>query len=139
MGDTLGNVWDKSKYTDTTIAQSDSETTLGTKVTAISSLFEVTLPFGSMSTVNDIGNFVAYADRALGLKLKIRVLDKNARILMPYSPIGELTQFINSFDVEIDQVAIIQIQGSETGTNPYWSFHGFEIEVEQGGEILKPR
>jgi len=137
MGDADGNVWDKSKYTDTTIAQSDSETTLGTPVTPISSSFELTLPFGSMNSVNEVDNFVAYADRALGLKLKIRVLDRNARIIMPYTPIGELKQFVNTFNIEIEKGAIIQIQGSETGTNPHWSFHGFEIEVEDGGSILK--
>ena len=139
MGDKAGQVWDKSKYTDTTIATSDSETTLGSVINPIGCNFEITIPFGFMTTAKEAGNLVAYANRALGLKLQIRILDRNARILMPYTPIGELKQFINTFDLEIDRGAIIQIQGAEMGTNPYFSFYGFEIQIEEAGQLPKPR
>ena len=136
MGDTSGQVWIKSKYTDTTVASSDSETTLGTEVNAISSHFQFILPFGSMSTSRELDNLVAYADRAGGVKLKGRVLDRNTRVLTPWFSLGELTKFSNVFNVDIEEGALLEIEGVETGTSPYWSFYGMEIEVQDAGNVL---
>lgn len=135
MGDSLGSVWDKSKYTDATIASSDSETTLGTAVTPIHSQFEVTIPFGSMSLTKGIDNFVAFANRAGGLRLKGRVVDRNNRALMEYTEIGELKEYLNAFSLDIEEGALFQIQGAESGVAPYWSFYGFEVDIEEGGEV----
>ena len=136
MGDDSGNVWDKSKYTDTTIAGSDAETTLGTAVTDIHSNFEITIPLVGNMAEAKIDRVVAYADRAQGLKLKSRVLDRNSRVLREFKSLGELKRYVSVFDVNCDNGAILQIEGTEYGTNPYWSFYGMELDVIRFSDSL---
>ncbi len=44
---------------------------------------------------------------------------KNVRVLTPYKPLGKLTKYINSFDVNVDKGVFIQIAGSESSMLPY--------------------
>lgn len=139
MGDTTGKVWDKGKYTDATLVSGDAQTTAGTGGTDISANFELApIVLNNYSDVKVVKNIIAYSERAQGLKLKMRVIDKNTRILTPYRPIGELTHFINSFQVNVDKGCVIQIAGAESSTNPYFSFYGFDLEVEKYSKTLKP-
>lgn len=131
MGTTAGNVMNKGKYTDATLLKSDNGSD-------ISSSFELA-PFhlDSIDKFKKLNAIVAYADRAMGLKLKARVVDKTQRVLMPYKPIGELTKFINSFDCEIDDGVILQIAGMESGQSEYWSFLGYAMDVALSSSIPK--
>lgn len=137
MGDTAGQVWDKSKYTDATIAYGDAQTTLGTGGTAIHSVFELTLPLGGNTLEKSAENLFAYAERAGGLKLKARALDRNVRVLKPFESIGELVQYVNGFQVDVDRGAILQIEGVEHSALPYWSFFGCEIDIVKHSNVLK--
>lgn len=131
MGTSLGQVMNKGKYTDATILKSDNGSD-------ISSSFELA-PFhlDSIDKFKKLDTLIAYSDRAMGLKLKARVVDSVNQVLMPYKPIGELTKFINTFDVSIDDGVIIQIAGSESGQNEYWSFLGYALGVSLSGNIPK--
>lgn len=131
MGTSNGQIMNKGKYTDATLLSSDNGAD-------ISSTFELA-PFhlDTIDKFKKLNAIIAYADRAQGLKLKARVVDKTSRLLTPYQPIGELTKFINSFDVDIPDGVIIQISGSESGQNPYWSFLGYAMDVLTIGSIPK--
>jgi hypothetical protein len=133
IGDNDGNVFQKGKYTDASLVSSDN-----TK--AIASNFELApIHLQSIDKLKAVKAIIAYSERAQGLNLQARVLDKNARVLMPYKPLGQLTKFINSFDVNMEGGVFIQIAGSESSTLPYWSFYGFALDVELESRILKQK
>jgi len=133
FGDTDGNVFKKGKYTDGTLLSSDN-------TAAINANFELAPIFiNNLNFEKEMTRLTAYAERAVGLHLKARVINRRERVLTPYKPLGELNKFINEFDVEVDQGVMIQIAGSEYGTNPYFSFYGIDMEVEKSSDILKPK
>ena len=135
MGDDDGNVWDKSKYTDTSLVYTDT-TVSGTGV-SIAANFELAPMFlGDVSFNKRIKEIHAFAERAGGLKLKYRVVDKNSRALTEYIELGELTQYVSTFDVETEGGVLLQVAGSEYGSNPFWSFFGFAMDVEKQSDIL---
>lgn len=137
MGATSGEVWNKGKYTDGTLVSGDAQTTAGTGGQKISTNFElapITLDDYKIKIIREMSFF---ADRAQGLNMRGRVLDRNSKILTPYKPIGQLVQYISSFNVNIDNGVILQIQGSESSTNPYFSFYGFTLDVDKQSEILR--
>ena len=132
FGDTDGNVMKKGKYTDGTLLSSDNGE-------PINANFELAPIFvNNLSFEKELTRLTAYAERAVGLHLKARVINRRQRVLTPYKPLGELNKFINEFDVEVDKGVMIQIAGSEYGTNPYFSFYGIDMEVEKESKILKP-
>ncbi len=131
MGTTTGAVYNKGKYTDTTLISADDSNAIGAN-------FELApIHLEDLANVKRIGKLHAYAERAQALKLKARVIDRNARILTPYKPLGELTGYVNSFDIDVDKGVLLQIAGSEVGTSPYFSFYGFELELFKQSDILK--
>lgn len=131
MGDSIGKVYKKGKYTDDTLLSSDNGE-------SISVDFELA-PFyvGNLGFENKVAKITAFADRALGLKLKARVIDRNSRSLTPYEPLGELKAYVNRFDINVDDGVLLQISGSENGTNPYFSFLGVEIEAKPISEVIQ--
>jgi hypothetical protein len=133
MGATTGDVWDKCKYTDTTLINTDAYTTTGQP---IGSNFELApIHLGNFSLKKQILKMNVLAERGQGLKLKARIIDKNTRALTPYKPIGELTKYINKFELPLqDEGVVLQIAGSEYGSNPYFSFMGFELEIDPVSE-----
>lgn len=135
MGNADGGVYDKTKYTDT--LTSSPAIVYADAGSAINSRFEITINLGNMTIEKVANNLVAYANRAGGLKLKGRVVDRNQDILMPYQSIGELTQYVNSFQLDVGDGALLQIEGVQSGTTPYWSFYGFELEVNKSGNVLQ--
>jgi len=140
MGDTTGTVWNKSKYTDSTIINGDAQVTTNADAQPIHSNF-ITQPlaFGEYSMVKALENLTAYSDRAGGLKLSARVLDKNSQALTKFLPVGQLKTYINSFQVDVQNGSLLQIQGAEYSKDPYWSFYGFDLQVEKYSDILKKR
>lgn len=134
MGDSIGTVWNKSKYTDATQYYADAATTT-TDGQPIAALFE-TAPIIITSTLKKaLDTLIAYSDRAQGLRLFARVLDKNSRALTPYKSLGELKEYINNFACNVDKGEILQIQGAEVSTLPYFSFYGFALDVNDNGAI----
>ena len=138
MGDTTGTVWDKSKYSDATIANGDAQATLGTGGQPIGSNFELApMAIDNYELTKIVRDIYVFADRAQGLNLKARVLNRNSRILTPYKPIGQLTQYINTFQVNVDNGLLLQIGGSDYSTHPYWSFYGYALEVDKQSRLLR--
>lgn len=131
MGAADGDVHDKGKYTDSTLKTSDNGS-------AIHSDFECApIYLGNMTFEKEIMKLTAYAERAGGLKLKGRVIDRNSRALTPYQPLGELRNYVNSFDIDISKGVFLQIAGFEYSSLPYWSYYGHEFEIQKYSEILK--
>ena len=54
-----------------------------------------------------------------------------------YQPIAELVEYVNDPEVDIEKGAILKIQGTEFGMNPYWSFFGLELNVTKHSDIIK--
>lgn len=130
MGDTDGNVWNKSRPTDSTIYNSDFYIDSNNQGSDINSAFELPpIRITNLSDEQKVLKFTAMAERAQGLKLKARAIDKNTHILTPYKPICELTKYLETFDVDVYDGMLIQFQGTEYGRNPYWSFYGLESET----------
>lgn len=140
MGDDDGNVWDKGKYTDSTLISADKVITGSSVGVPIGCNIEFApLTFGEYQTVKDINNLIFYAEKAQGVKVKARVIDRNTRALTPYLPIGELTQYINNFQVEVEKGEILQISISENSLNPYFSFYGFVLDVQRDSDSIRNR
>lgn len=133
MGSTAGKVYEKGKYTDTTLLSADDDLPIGSN-------FE--LPPISLSVIDKekkLRGIIAYANRAQGLKLKARAIDRSSRILTPYRPLGELINFINPFDTDAKDGVFIQIAGSENSTKPYWSFYGIALDLMLHSKVMKER
>ena len=132
-GDNDGKVYQKGKYSDASLISSDN-------TAAIPSNFELApIHLQSIDKLKALKAIIAYADRSQGLNLQARVIDRNARVLLPYLPLGQLKSFVNSFDVNIPEGVFIQIAGSESSTLPYWSFYGFALDVELASRVLKSK
>ncbi len=124
-GDSDGEVMKYSKYTDTTPVYTDDGA-------GIKSQFQhVLLDFGVPEQRKHFTKMLAYAERAQGLKLQARVVDKNERVLTPWKKLGNCTKYINEFTVNPDKGHLLQIEGRETSTNPYWQLLGFSIDIRQ--------
>lgn len=130
MGADDGEVMNKGKYTDATLISSDD----GGDIAANFELAPVWLNSDKVKTLNKI---VAYADRAQGLNLKARIVDRSTRILTPYKPLGKLTKYINEFDVHFDKGVMIQIAGSERSSAPYFSLLGLQYDITTYADIPK--
>jgi hypothetical protein len=132
MGDTTGTVWDKGKYYDSTLVSADAQTTAGTGGQPIGANFELA-PF----SVDDLGDWkivrdlYIFADRAQGVNMRARVINRNTRILTPYKPIGQLVDYVNTFQVNTDNGVLLQIEGTEYSTNPYFSYLGGGVDIDK--------
>lgn len=132
MGLADGEVMNKGKYSDNSVPSSDDGA-------AINANFELApIHFNEFSIKKGIALFTAFADRAQGLSLKYRVLDRNLKILTPYFPLGKITQFINNYDISrAEDGVMLQVAGSEYSTNPYFSFYGFELDIQKTSDLDK--
>lgn len=139
FGDANGHVWNKSKYSDEIVIPADEWTGAGTGK-PISTFVEFA-PFilNDYSSVNHTENIVAYALRAQGVTMKARVIDRNQRVLTDYKPVGQLKNFMNIFQVEMKQGTLVQFALSENSKLPYFSFYGFELDVDKAGAALKSK
>lgn len=135
MGDTTGTVWNKGKYTDSTILSEDA--VISGNGQPIGANFELAPVFlGDTSFKKRIKEIHAFAERAGGMKLKYRVVDRNSRALTEYKELGELTKYVNPFEVGAEGGVLLQVAGSEYGSNPYWSFFGFALDVEEQSKLI---
>jgi len=73
----------------------------------------------------------AYANRAQGLQLKSLVLNKNSVGLLKPEPLGQLNKYINEFSPSVKNGELLQIEGVEVGTNPYFSLYGFVMDIDK--------
>jgi hypothetical protein len=132
MGAATGEVFVKGKHTDSTLVSYDGAATIPVK-----SNFEFAPLWLDNIDMKKLKRVIAIADRAQGLSLQARILNKNLRILTPYKALGKLVDYINEFDVRVDDGVMIQISGSESSLLPYWSLLGLGLDVETSSNILK--
>lgn len=136
MGDTSGYVWNKAKHTDSTLISIDqSGLGSGLQIACNFELPPIILDGGSK--IKKIRKIIAYADRAQGLTLYARTIDRNTRVQTEYLPLGKLTKYINPFDVNVKPGSILQIAGSIAGKLPYCSFYGLILDVDVDSAPLK--
>lgn len=140
MGDANGNLWNKAKYTDSTLISEDGYTTSAGTGNDIAINFELApLAFGQASLVKEAAELNFFSDRGQGLNIRVRVLDRNGRALTKYKAVGQLSDFITAIQVPMMNGNLLQIAGSESSKLPYFSFFGFEMVLNSDGNILKPK
>lgn len=138
MGDNDGNVWHKSKYSDATIYGADEVIVGSSAGKDISAFIELPpLHMDAPSVAKDTKQIVVYALRAQGVRVRMRRIDSNTRILNEYQTIGELTKYINTFEVDCKKGELIQLSFAETSKNPYFSILGVEFDVQRSSNTLK--
>lgn len=130
MGADDGEVMEKGKYTDNTLLKSDDGNDIAVN-------FELPPLWMNSEKMKRMKKVTAIADRAQGLKLKARTLDRNTRVLTSYKPLGELIKYINEFDVNVDKGMMIQVAGSENGQSEYFSLLGLLYDIELYSELPK--
>jgi len=124
MGASDGDVHELAKYTDATLINTDDGQ-------PIHSWFQTgTMSFGDPSSFKRLGRIITYADRAQGLQLRARVIDRGNLALTEFKPLIQITKFINEKQINPDKGYFLQIEGSENGSNPYWSFLGMTIMTD---------
>ena len=124
FGTNNGQVMDKGKYTDATLVSTDN-------TADIPSNFELApIYFNDLGKIKRLNSIVAHSKKGNGLKLFARAVDAAHRKLTIYEPIGELTDTLNHFEIDIPDAVMFQIAGSENGSREYWQFDGFELDVE---------
>lgn len=124
MGASDGDVHRLGKYTDATLLKTDDGQ-------PINSWFQTgALPLGDPSVMKELGKIITYADRAQGLRLKSRVVDRNNLAVTPFRPLITLSKFIDQEQINPDKGYFIQIEGVENGSEEYWSLFGFTIMAD---------
>ncbi len=140
MGATTGDVWDKSKYTDTTKYYADGYVDVNTLGTSITAFIELPpLHLDSLSVGKTVKQIVVYAERAQGVKVMSRIIDASSRILTKYEEIGKLSKYVNVFDVDVKPGNLIQFAFTETSKNEYFSIFGIEAEIDKYSDTLKTK
>lgn len=138
IGTSIGEVYDKCKYTDATLISSDGYIDTNTTGYPIHGLFELApISLGNLEFTKNMTKITTFADRAMGLKLKARVLDRSSRSLTPYKELGEVTAYIQHHHIAIRDGVFLQIAGYDYSKNPYFSFYGFDLEADLMSEVLK--
>jgi hypothetical protein len=129
IGMSDGEVMEKGKHTDSTLISSDDGNDISVN-------FELPpIHLGELNSFKGIKKIVAYAERAQGLVLKYRILDKNTRALTPYKKLGELTKYMNVYDVSSDTGVMLQIAGSESSQKEYFSFYGYILDIIKDSKV----
>lgn len=124
LGASDGEVHQLGKYTDASLANTDNGS-------AINSHFQTgAMDMGDPSMSKKINKIITYSDRAQGLNLRARIVDRNTQGTSDFKPLGEITRYIDEFQVRPDTGNFLQIEGTEYGSNPYWSLFGFTLDVE---------
>jgi len=124
MGADDGDVHELGKYTDSTLLVTDDGQ-------PINAFFRTgALSFGKPSSYKKFGRILTYADRAQGLKLRARVVDRNNLAVTKFRPLLQINKFIDEKQINPDKGYFLQIEGAENGSNPYWSFFGFTVMTD---------
>lgn len=123
MGDASGEVHKRSKYSDATPVYADDGA-------AIKAQFQTwLLHFGEPQNRKLFKKIITYTEKAQGLKLQARVVDKNQLVLTKWFSLGELNKYVTEHTVKSDRGNFLQIQGRELSTNEAFIFDGFSVEV----------
>jgi len=124
MGASAGFVYRLGKYTDATLLKSDAGSN-------ISPLFQSgAISAGDPSISKNFNKIITFSERGQGLNLKARIIDKNVISLSKFEKLGEIKKYVEEFQVNPPAGNLIQIEGTETGQNEYWSLFGFTINVD---------
>ena len=138
MGANDGDVHRLGKYTDTTLFKTDACVSSGTDGQPMHSFFQTgALYFGDPSSKKKFNKLVTYADKAQTLSLKSRALDRNTLATTPFKKMGQLTEYINEFQVNPDKGNFLQIEGAEIGSNEHWSLLGFTVDISLDQPLKK--
>ncbi|MBU2249514.1 MAG: hypothetical protein KKD77_22395 [Gammaproteobacteria bacterium] len=130
MGCTDGEVMKKGKHSDTTLISSDDGQPIGVN-------FELPpIHLSMFDGFKGVKKLIAYAKKSQGLKLKYRIIDRNTTALTPYMKLGELTKYVNSFDISSSESGVlIQVAGSEYSTNEYFEFYGCVLDIIKESKV----
>jgi len=140
IGSSIGEVYEKGKHTDSTLLKTDGWIDANNIGSPIQSNFELAPVFiEGMGAEVGINNFFAYANRAQNLELSYRIVDKNDRVLTPYMQIGKLEEYLSTFEIPIGEGVMLQIAGNEYGSNEYWSFYGFDMDLTKKSDLIKKK
>lgn len=133
FGTSIGEVYNRGKYTDATLINTDGYITAGTG-TPIHANFSFIVQL-NYDSINNLRRIVTYANRAMGLKMKYRFIDRDARSLTPFIEIGEINQFIQKFDISEANGCLLEIAGYSYDSNPYFSFLAASLTYDFISEI----
>lgn len=138
MGASTGDVWQKSKYYDTTIYNGDAAVPAGSTGFAIHADVEFApIKMGKINEEYNVKTLIAYAEKGQGVNLSMRSLDRNLRALTPYKKVGQLTKYVNKFDINVDKGPLLQLRLSEYSKLPAFKFYGWTLEGTPYSKILK--
>lgn len=136
MGDADGQIWNYSKYTDTTPIYADKYINSYSSAIPIPSRFE--LAAFKLETYDQtiyIDEVITYANRASNLNIMARVIDKNTRQLTDYRTLGSITKYQQDFRGKQVQGTLIQLKGTEVSKNPPWEFYGCEVNLTKSSDL----
>jgi hypothetical protein len=136
MGDTNGQVWNYSKYTDATPIYADEYVNSYSTAIPIPSKFE--LAAFKLETYDNevyIDQVVAYAKKAAGVNVMARVIDNSSRALTDYRSLGQLKSYQEVFTGRNVQGTLIQLKGTEVSKNPPWEFYGVEVNLRKNSDL----
>lgn len=130
MGDTSGNVWNKSKYTDATTIHSDGDIA-GVAGSNIHGSFETRMdPMDDPRALKKIKAVTVYAEKGQNAHIQMKTVDNNTRGVMKYKPLGTLNKYINHFEGLDENFNLLQFQVVEYSTLPHFSVFAIEVEYE---------
>jgi len=128
FGVTGGVVYDKCKQTDATLVTADGTYSGYTGLPIISHWRTKPFDFGDPSTEKTINKILAYCEYGQEMNLRFRIIDNNTEVLMPFTDIGQLTKYINTFDRKLTG-NFIQFEGKEYSKKKPYEFYGFSIQT----------
>ena len=134
MGNASGIVSDQSKYTDSTVYATDEAVSTAFDGIPIHSRFELAPFVVNPETMKSVRKVIAYAERAQGLKLNYRVIDSSLTDISPYQPLMQLDRYINEGLLSLPAGSILQIEGTENGSSPYWKYFGASYDIIPAGK-----
>jgi len=140
MGASTGDIWQKSKYFDTTVYNADAVVAGVSTGYAIHADIEFSpIKMENINKEYNVKSLIAYAEKAQGANLSMRSLDKNLRALTPYKKVGQLTKYVNRFDINVDKGPLLQLRLSEYSKLPAFKFYGYTLEGTPYSKILNKR
>lgn len=124
FGMDTGMVMRKSKLTDTTKYYSDNGQPI------VAHFMTKATDFGVPNIQKGIRSLTAYSSVPNGLKLRVRVINQNNEIIMPFQELGELKKVVQDFPGLSLNGNFIQFEGKEFSTNQPFQFDGMSMIVD---------
>lgn len=131
---TNGKIYNKGKYTDSTLIKDDDGTAIRVNV-----LFQP-IRLQDVGAKNKIKEIRAYAEKAGSASLKYRILDRRNRALTDFKPLGTIEKYENVFEVLDDaEGTLIQVALSELSGNEHWVYNGHQIEIDSISKVINSK